>query len=187
MPVSRKRSCAACRVAKTRCSLTFPTCVRCKSRRLKCDYGDHSPHADSEYPGVWIRDADASSVGNAGSNISRCAQEGPSTIATFTGTGLGTPEQMTVDTIAHLFHEIPNELRWSPDLSSTAQPLEPSPGDKLSTLLDFDITELDQDIGSPWFQNVANNLEPLSFRGTADVGSQRHHSRDQLPRNPNVK
>jgi hypothetical protein len=38
MPVPRKRSCAQCRRAKARCSLTAPKCMRCISRHLDCDY-----------------------------------------------------------------------------------------------------------------------------------------------------
>jgi hypothetical protein len=47
MPVSRKRSCASCRVAKTRCSLTFPICSRCKSKHMDCDYADNGPNQES--------------------------------------------------------------------------------------------------------------------------------------------
>ncbi|KAH8595615.1 hypothetical protein B0O99DRAFT_622280 [Bisporella sp. PMI_857] len=47
MPVPRKRSCAQCRSAKTRCSLSAPKCSRCLSRRLSCDYRDTLPRAVS--------------------------------------------------------------------------------------------------------------------------------------------
>ncbi|KAM3070494.1 hypothetical protein ACMFMG_010317 [Clarireedia jacksonii] len=40
MPVPRKKSCAQCRRAKSRCSLTSPICSRCTSKRLKCDYSE---------------------------------------------------------------------------------------------------------------------------------------------------
>lgn len=38
MPVPRKRSCAQCRRAKSRCSLSNPICSRCAAKNLKCDY-----------------------------------------------------------------------------------------------------------------------------------------------------
>src|SRR5437867_1600362 len=47
MPVPRKRSCAQCRRAKTRCSLTSPICSRCTSKRLKCDYSEALDSASS--------------------------------------------------------------------------------------------------------------------------------------------
>lgn len=47
MPVPRKRSCAQCRLAKTRCSLTSPQCSRCVSRTLDCDYSEALPKAVS--------------------------------------------------------------------------------------------------------------------------------------------
>lgn len=37
MPVSRIKSCAQCRTAKARCSLTAP-CIRCRDRNLTCKY-----------------------------------------------------------------------------------------------------------------------------------------------------
>ncbi|KAF2755234.1 hypothetical protein EJ05DRAFT_503539 [Pseudovirgaria hyperparasitica] len=40
MSYSRKKSCEQCRAAKTRCSLTFPTCTRCTSRGSTCIYKD---------------------------------------------------------------------------------------------------------------------------------------------------
>jgi hypothetical protein len=43
MPVPRKRSCAQCRRAKARCSLTAPKCMRCISRHLDCDYSAAFP------------------------------------------------------------------------------------------------------------------------------------------------
>lgn len=43
MPIPRKRSCAQCRLAKTRCSLTNPQCTRCHSRSLDCDYSEAHP------------------------------------------------------------------------------------------------------------------------------------------------
>lgn len=39
MPLPRRKSCEACRVAKARCSRTSP-CSRCQMRHLSCDYGD---------------------------------------------------------------------------------------------------------------------------------------------------
>lgn len=35
---SRKKSCTICRRAKTRCSETIPQCMRCKAKRLECNY-----------------------------------------------------------------------------------------------------------------------------------------------------
>ncbi|KAI1360482.1 hypothetical protein F5Y08DRAFT_317245 [Xylaria arbuscula] len=37
MPISRKKACEQCRLAKTRCSLD-PVCLRCPSRALECKY-----------------------------------------------------------------------------------------------------------------------------------------------------
>ena len=45
MPIPRKRSCAQCRLAKTRCSLDAPKCTRCRSRSLQCDYSEALPRA----------------------------------------------------------------------------------------------------------------------------------------------
>lgn len=43
MPISRKKACRPCRIAKTRCSLQSP-CARCESKRLHCDYrGNNIP------------------------------------------------------------------------------------------------------------------------------------------------
>ena len=42
MPISRKKSCRQCRVAKTRCSLSLP-CSRCSERSLQCDFEDAFP------------------------------------------------------------------------------------------------------------------------------------------------
>jgi hypothetical protein len=50
MPVPRKRSCAQCRTAKTRCSLTAPKCTRCDLRFLGCDYSEALPRATSAGP-----------------------------------------------------------------------------------------------------------------------------------------
>ena len=48
MPVSRKKSCRQCRVAKARCNLSFPCCSRCSERGLQCNFEtappDHTPH-----------------------------------------------------------------------------------------------------------------------------------------------
>ncbi|KAL6855704.1 hypothetical protein J3F83DRAFT_753986 [Trichoderma novae-zelandiae] len=38
MPISRKKTCAQCRKAKARCSLTLPRCTRCMSKGLPCEY-----------------------------------------------------------------------------------------------------------------------------------------------------
>ncbi len=38
MESTRKKSCRHCRIAKTRCSLAKPTCSRCESKRLTCNY-----------------------------------------------------------------------------------------------------------------------------------------------------
>lgn len=38
MPLSRKKSCTQCRVAKVRCNLHFPSCSRCSQRALPCRY-----------------------------------------------------------------------------------------------------------------------------------------------------
>lgn len=38
MALPRKKSCTQCRVAKTRCSLTLPSCMRCQTRGIQCDY-----------------------------------------------------------------------------------------------------------------------------------------------------
>lgn len=35
---TRKKSCAACRLAKTRCNLAAPKCSRCETRRIGCAY-----------------------------------------------------------------------------------------------------------------------------------------------------
>ena len=35
---TRKKACASCRLAKTRCNLAFPRCSRCEMRRLECIY-----------------------------------------------------------------------------------------------------------------------------------------------------
>lgn len=40
MPTPRKRSCAACRQAKARCSLTIPICTRCTLKNIQCDYSE---------------------------------------------------------------------------------------------------------------------------------------------------
>lgn len=45
MPVPWKRSCAQCRLAKTRCSLSVPNCTRCQARSLRCDYSEALPRA----------------------------------------------------------------------------------------------------------------------------------------------
>ncbi|KAH8817281.1 hypothetical protein F5884DRAFT_247011 [Xylogone sp. PMI_703] len=55
MPLSRKRSCAQCRKAKTRCSLTLPQCIRCAERDMGCDYGSHAPSRPSPSPTILRR------------------------------------------------------------------------------------------------------------------------------------
>lgn len=40
MPLSRKKSCWACREAKARCDLGHPVCSRCTKRDLRCTYED---------------------------------------------------------------------------------------------------------------------------------------------------
>lgn len=62
MPVPRKRSCAQCRRAKTRCSLSSPNCSRCTSRSLQCDYSEALPSsgslglASNSWEGVVVRE-----------------------------------------------------------------------------------------------------------------------------------
>ncbi|KZL74714.1 C6 finger domain-containing protein [Colletotrichum tofieldiae] len=46
-PVSRKKSCAPCRISKARCSLESP-CRRCEERNLDCKY-DHIPRRSAAY------------------------------------------------------------------------------------------------------------------------------------------
>jgi hypothetical protein len=42
MPLSRKKSCTQCRVAKVRCNLHLPSCSRCSQRALSCKYDNIS-------------------------------------------------------------------------------------------------------------------------------------------------
>lgn len=69
MPVPRKRSCAQCRRSKSRCSLTAPTCSRCSSRSLQCDYSAalHNPRtsglAANSWEGVVLQDVSGSEDG----------------------------------------------------------------------------------------------------------------------------
>jgi hypothetical protein len=48
MENSRKKSCAQCRAAKTRCNLTIPRCLRCEKRRLPCKYEHHIRNETSQ-------------------------------------------------------------------------------------------------------------------------------------------
>jgi hypothetical protein len=44
---TRRKSCARCRRAKTRCSEVTPQCARCKAKRLECVYDDGHPKDSS--------------------------------------------------------------------------------------------------------------------------------------------
>lgn len=57
MPISRKKSCAKCRVAKARCNLATP-CSRCSERSLICNYADPSQILSNEVPSS-IRQAES--------------------------------------------------------------------------------------------------------------------------------
>lgn len=52
MPISRKKSCSACRDARARCNQTWPSCFRCSSRGLVCEYDKHGarPTVEAENP-----------------------------------------------------------------------------------------------------------------------------------------
>ena len=42
MPISRKKACTRCRLAKARCNLTVPRCSRCSERGFRCEYNDEN-------------------------------------------------------------------------------------------------------------------------------------------------
>ncbi|KAK5989307.1 hypothetical protein PT974_10820 [Cladobotryum mycophilum] len=45
MPIPRQKSCAQCRKAKTKCSLTVPQCSRCIEKNIGCNYAGYSVRA----------------------------------------------------------------------------------------------------------------------------------------------
>lgn len=44
-PPPRRKSCEACKIAKRRCDLAFPACLRCARRNLTCVYPGKQPTA----------------------------------------------------------------------------------------------------------------------------------------------
>ncbi|UNI24768.1 hypothetical protein JDV02_010492 [Purpureocillium takamizusanense] len=115
MPLSRRKSCQACRVAKARCSRTSP-CSRCQMRHESCDYGDsvagwrgtrHQPQAmasaSTHSPGdSELLDGHAALYRNQAANGT---ESGPTEVTT----GLPDPHGLTTDTEAG-----ENVLPWLP-------------------------------------------------------------------------
>jgi hypothetical protein len=64
MDFSRRKSCAQCRLAKTRCNLDSPTCSRCRKKRLHCNYehrtqSSTSPLAQNNIFHSWLASTNA--------------------------------------------------------------------------------------------------------------------------------
>ena len=80
MDFSRRKSCAQCRLAKTRCNLDSPTCSRCRKKRLQCKYEHRiepstSPLARNNAFHSWLAStntADGSAPIDIGENELQC-------------------------------------------------------------------------------------------------------------------
>jgi hypothetical protein len=114
MPLPRKKSCKQCRVAKTRCSLTLPHCIRCQSRGLSCDYSEAYPQA--HYSNQRVRSSPLANTGGPAAPLQTAYGSGGEGSHLIAGDNIqsgslgysGSTSESALD--AQLFHDISDDL-----------------------------------------------------------------------------
>ena len=161
MSVSRKRLCANCRTAKTRCSLTISVCTRCKSRRLKCTYGQHPLDRELSLPGSWNPDGDNLMTGEDEQDTAPSAMNSVRSAFSNPDGAVDLTEQ--INNNPHFGEQQGRQkgLDWNSEGPDTGQGVCRSTAEKLNAILDFASREQDQANSIPDFLQTSDSTSQL--------------------------
>ena len=174
---TRKKSCASCRLAKTRCNLAVPNCARCEIRKLECTY-ERKIHAG---PAFRSKDLDQTIEINTDSGtgiVSNCTAKSP------LGPSFARPARAVIEHADNLQNTAPQILeRIAPD-TRLGQSIDASLDNELSFDWDLDIgpwlpaRSMDLDEHTP---TILEDWNPISQNQTGAKDIVTSHSPSRQP------